>query len=61
MIVTGVVPEYQCAVKREQKKQQKEKDKPNSTTQSPTPKADIDIKVHVTYQQLKLIASLIRI
>lgn len=27
-----VVPEYQCAIKRETKKQQKEKDKPNSTT-----------------------------
>jgi hypothetical protein len=34
---SGVVPEYQCAVKREAKKAQKEKDKPNSTTQSPTP------------------------
>lgn len=37
-IAVGVVPEYQCAVKREAKKAQKEKDKPNSTTQSPTPK-----------------------
>jgi len=39
-----VVPEYQCAVKREAKKAQKEKDKPNSTTQSPTPK-EVEIKV----------------
>nr|CAD7426003.1 unnamed protein product [Timema monikensis] len=28
----GVVPEYQCAVKRKEKKAQKDKDKPNSTT-----------------------------
>jgi len=28
----GVVPEYQCAVKRREKKAQKDKDKPNSTT-----------------------------
>lgn len=28
----GVVPEYQCAIKRETKKAQKDKDKPNSTT-----------------------------
>lgn len=27
-----VVPEYQCAIKRESKRAQKEKDKPNSTT-----------------------------
>ncbi|CAL8148030.1 unnamed protein product [Orchesella dallaii] len=39
-----VVPEYQCAVKREAKKAQKERDKPNSTTQSPTPK-EVEIKV----------------
>ncbi|CAG7821729.1 unnamed protein product, partial [Allacma fusca] len=32
-----VVPEYQCAVKREAKKAQKDKEKPNSTTLSPTP------------------------
>lgn len=44
-ILLGVVPEYQCAVKREAKKAQKEKDKPNSTTQSPTPK-EIEIKVY---------------
>jgi ecdysone receptor len=30
--LTGVVPEYQCAVKRKEKKAQKDKDKPNSTT-----------------------------
>lgn len=30
--LTGVVPEYQCAIKRETKKAQKDKDKPNSTT-----------------------------
>ena len=29
---SGVVPEYQCAVKREAKKAQKDKDRPNSTT-----------------------------
>lgn len=29
---SGVVPEYQCAVKRKEKKAQKDKDKPNSTT-----------------------------
>lgn len=39
-----VVPEYQCAVKREAKKAQKDKDKPNSTTLSPTPKEIIEIK-----------------
>jgi len=39
-----VVPEYQCAVKREAKKAQKDKDKPNSTTQSPTPKEIHEIK-----------------
>ncbi len=27
-----VVPEYQCAIKRESKRAQKDKDKPNSTT-----------------------------
>lgn len=27
-----VVPEYQCAIKRESKRQQKEKNRPNSTT-----------------------------
>lgn len=30
--LAGVVPEYQCAVKRKEKKAQKDKDKPNSTT-----------------------------
>lgn len=30
--LSGVVPEYQCAIKRETKKAQKDKDKPNSTT-----------------------------
>jgi len=39
-----VVPEYQCAVKREAKKAQKDKDKPNSTTLSPTPKDILEIK-----------------
>ncbi|XP_050456521.1 ecdysone receptor [Cataglyphis hispanica] len=32
-----VVPEYQCAVKRKEKKAQKEKDKPNSTTMNGSP------------------------
>lgn len=48
----GVVPEYQCAVKREAKKAQKDKEKPNSTTLSPTPTTknnlnhmDIEMKV----------------
>lgn len=29
---SGVVPEYQCQVKREAKKAQRERDRPNSTT-----------------------------
>uniref|UniRef100_A0A8D8MFR8 Ecdysone receptor n=2 Tax=Cacopsylla melanoneura TaxID=428564 RepID=A0A8D8MFR8_9HEMI len=32
-----VVPEYQCAVKRKEKKAQKDKNKPNSTTTEPSP------------------------
>ncbi|XP_011305494.1 ecdysone receptor isoform X2 [Fopius arisanus] len=32
-----VVPEYQCAVKRKEKKAQKDKDKPNSTTMNGSP------------------------
>ena len=32
-----VVPEYQCAIKRESKRAQKEKDKPNSTTKDSSP------------------------
>ncbi|XP_020286028.1 ecdysone receptor [Pseudomyrmex gracilis] len=32
-----VVPEFQCAVKRKEKKAQKEKDKPNSTTMNGSP------------------------
>lgn len=32
-----VVPEYQCAIKRESKRAQKEKDKPNSTTKDASP------------------------
>lgn len=32
-----VVPEYQCAIKRESKRVQKEKDKPNSTTKDLSP------------------------
>nr|ALO17612.1 ecysone receptor isoform A [Schistocerca gregaria] len=43
-----VVPEYQCAVKRKEKKAQKDKDKPNSTTNG-SPEVmmlkDIDAKV----------------
>ncbi|XP_022244126.1 ecdysone receptor-like [Limulus polyphemus] len=35
-----VVPEYQCAIKRESKKIQKEKDKPNSTTRENTCEKD---------------------
>lgn len=31
-VSAGVVPEYQCAVKRKEKKAQKDKDKPVSTT-----------------------------
>ncbi len=50
-MILGVVPEYQCAVKREAKKAQKDKDKPNSTTQSPTPKDILEIKV-CTYTYL---------
>lgn len=30
--ISGVVPEYQCAVKRKEKNEKKGKDKPNSTT-----------------------------
>ena len=32
-----VVPEFQCAIKRESKRAQKEKDKPNSTTKDGSP------------------------
>lgn len=35
-----VVPEYQCAIKRESKRAQKEKDKPNSTTKDASPEKD---------------------
>lgn len=35
----GVVPEIQCAVKREAKKAQKDKDKPNSTTCGNSPES----------------------
>ena len=53
LLFLGVVPEYQCAVKREAKKAQKDKEKPNSTTLSPTPTTknnlnhmhDIEMKV----------------
>jgi len=48
MELLGVVPEYQCAVKREAKKAQKDKDKPNSTTQSPTPKEIIHLDIKVS-------------
>ncbi|RWS16007.1 ecdysone receptor-like protein [Dinothrombium tinctorium] len=35
-----VVPEYQCAIKRESKRAQKEKDKPNSTTKDTSPEKE---------------------
>ncbi|KAI1292844.1 Ecdysone receptor [Halotydeus destructor] len=35
-----VVPEYQCAIKRESKRAQKEKDKPNSTTKDSSPEKE---------------------
>ncbi|CAG7821730.1 unnamed protein product, partial [Allacma fusca] len=55
-----VVPEYQCAVKREAKKAQKDKEKPNSTTLSPTPTTknnlnhmnDIEMKVRWEENQI---------
>lgn len=43
MFVLGVVPEYQCAVKRKEKKAQKDKDKPvSSTNGSPEIRIDQD-------------------
>jgi ecdysone receptor len=39
VVVAGVVPEIQCAVKREAKKAQKDKDKPNSTTCGNSPES----------------------
>jgi pectate lyase len=39
LYITGVVPEIQCAVKREAKKAQKDKDKPNSTTCGSSPES----------------------
>lgn len=43
IFVLGVVPEYQCAVKRKEKKAQKDKDKPvSSTNGSPEIRIDQD-------------------
>lgn len=42
---TGVVPEYQCAVKREAKKAQKEKDRPNPTSLGSPEMKDAEVKV----------------
>ena len=43
--VAGVVPEYQCAVKREAKKAQKEKDRPNATSLGSPEMKDAEVKV----------------
>ena len=41
----GVVPEYQCAVKREAKKAQKEKDRPNPTSIGSPEMKEAEVKV----------------
>ena len=43
--MTGVVPEYQCAVKREAKKAQKEKDRPNSSSLGSPDMKEPEVKV----------------
>lgn len=50
IVCAGVVPEYQCAVKRKEKKAQKDKDKPvSSSNGSPEMRLDQDtIRVSVT-------------
>jgi hypothetical protein len=52
----GVVPEYQCAVKREAKKAQKEKDRPNSTSLGSPDMKEPEIKVIQQQQQQQQIA-----
>lgn len=51
-VVAGVVPEYQCAVKREAKKAQKEKDRPNSSSLGSPDMKEPEIKaIHQQQQQ----------
>ena len=50
-MIAGVVPEYQCAVKREAKKAQKEKDRPNSSSLGSPDMKDTEIKAIHHHQQ----------
>ena len=54
LVYAGVVPEYQCAVKREAKKAQKEKDRPNSSSLGSPEMKEPEVKVVHHQQQPQL-------
>lgn len=50
-----VVPEYQCAIKRESKRAQKDKDKPNSTTKDAmSPEKDDKTNIFTTTNNISM-------